>query len=178
MSVSKIALAAVAALALAACGPDETIYRIAVDKTPLTQLPGTCYTSGAAPTDLTTTTGLFDDLTWSFFSGSGSNQYLDIGTNFGNAYRLGDAPRVSFSGLVQGQNKVFSASSSQLTQPGGVARTDAHDLTVTFTDLGVTAKGTVLLRSTVTCTGCGAPSCEATLNFDGHQIQTQQITTP
>ncbi len=178
MSASRIALAAIAALSLSACGPDETIYLIALDKTPLSQLPGTCYVGGTVPSDLTSTVGLFDDLTWSLFNGTDNNQYLDVGTNFGNAYRLGDAPSVSFSGLVQGKDKVFTASTTRLTNPGGTPRTDTHTLTIKFTDLGATAKGTVVLDSKVECSGCGVPSCAVTMGLDGRQVATQQFTNP
>lgn len=172
MRRALILLCAPLALSLACInGGQPATYKIALDQSPLETLPGSCYTSGMAPTNPPEVTGLFADREWTFWEGSDGKIYLDMGTL--NVGPLGSAGNISFTGMVQGGPREWIV---ERKATFNTTELETRSFTFTFTDLGFTAEGSLLVKYLYECTGCGRPSCEATLPFNGRKIEAQATT--
>lgn len=170
MNVARFALAAAVTLVFTACGEDGKYYRLAIDATPLNSLPASCFADGQVPDPGQSTENLYRQGTVLAWDGADGAQYLDIG-DFGS-FDMGDAPTVRIVGLIKGSKNTFTA--ARIDENGTEVR--RQDLTFNFTDMGATAKGTITAKSTVTCTGCGIPSCEASLPFQGRRFDPDELT--
>jgi hypothetical protein len=175
MRASKVVLAS-SVFALCACGGGQPrIFKVAINQTALEALVATCYRNSTPPTDTVTTTNGFVARDWTLWDGVGDKQYLDVGVNtwqlgHANPVQTGGASSSSLSPVIEGSGKVFSQSKQINKTASG--ETDVRALTITFTETpGATAMGTINLKSTYTCAGCGQPSCEANLDFSGRKVE-------
>lgn len=175
MRASLVVLASFA-VALSACGGGQPRYfKVAVNQTALESLVATCYRNSTPPTDTITTTNGFVAKDWTLWDGVGDKQYLDVGVNtwqlgHANPVQTGGAGSASLSPVIEGSGKVFSETKEINKTASG--ETDVRALTITFDQSpGATVTGTLNLKSTYTCTGCGQPSCEANLSFTGRKVE-------
>jgi hypothetical protein len=162
------AVGAVAVGSLLGCGQQPRYYRVAIDETPLHNLPASCYESGTAPTDQTT--NVVDVEQWILWDGVEGRKYLQVGNI---DYALGDADDVDINGdaLVstgEGGETTFTARRTR-TNPDRV-----YEATYTLDQEGETLEGTIALSSTCTGTACAVASCTATLSFVGRRIDADQ----
>jgi len=150
-----------------ACGSSPRYFQVAIDRSSLDSLPGSCYIGGNAPTITDKSTNVMIGQQWTLYDGEQGKSYLAIGdlSNF----HLGDASAVSVRGnVIQGGPTSFTTTRTRVDP----TRTITTTATVTFTQLDTTAKGTIKLDSSTACTGmCNAPNCSGELPFLGHQLQ-------
>lgn len=184
----KVVIAAVAGLVLLACNTGQPrIYKVAIDASPLGNLPATCYVNNELPNNQTRTTytNLRLEQEWVIWDGVENKQYLDMGSvQFG----LGDAAPVVVAELIEGTENVFSGSrtDTQLPDPNANNHSSVRTRTVTvaFDDQGTTPTGTITVLSNYTCTNCfpneteadGNKSCTTQMKFVGHRVDTQRIS--
>lgn len=171
------AVAVLAAGTLMACnGGQPRVYKIAIDTSPLKNLPATCYSAGNAPSNTPTESGLVETQDWELFDGA-QKQYLSLGTR---TIGMGEAPSVQIGpgstfDTIEGGPKTFTGEYKTVSNPGGGTNEVTQDkvVTVTFDDTpGNTASGTIDVKSTVTCTQTPcSPSCEVTMTFNGRKIE-------
>ncbi len=173
-------LLAVAVLpVLSACGGGSPRhYYITVNRGALEALPATCYSSGTAPTNTDRSSNMFEFQQWSVWDGTEGKLYLVVGSM--SVFDLGDAPNVSITGdAIEGGPLVFTTTRETNTTTGGANPTTVNrklTTTVTFTELGGSAKGTLTLSSQTTCTGAvcptpATPNCNIDLPFVGRKIE-------
>jgi hypothetical protein len=158
-------VAAVVMGGLLGCGGQPSYYRVAIDRSPLENLPDSCYSSGSAPAPTDRTTNAVDVGQWIIWDGVEDRKYLQVGNityglgssqvqiNAGDAYvSTGDAKKTTFviERTQTGPNRTMKA-------------------TYTFDKLGETAEGTLELSHTCSGTGC-TPDCAATLRFVGRRL--------
>lgn len=149
------------------CGNSPRYFQVAIDRSSLDALPGSCYQGGNAPTITDKSTNVMMGQQWVIYDGEQGKAYLGVGDL--STFRLGDAPAVSVRGNVIQGGPTSYASTRTRVDP---TRTITTTATITFTQLDTTAKGTIKLESSTACTGtCNQPSCSAELPFLGHQLQ-------
>lgn len=175
MRASKVVLASFV-VALCACGGGQPRYfKVALNQTALESLAATCYRNSTPPTDTTTTTNGFVAHDWILWDGVGDKQYLDVGQNtwqlgHANSVQTGFSSTASLNAVIEGSGKVFSET-KQINKTA-VSETDVRAVTITFDQTpGATMTGTINVKSTYTCSGCGQPSCEANLEFSGRKVE-------
>ena len=185
---SSIVLAiASAALALTACNTGQPrIYRVAVDPSPVLNLPPTCYSNNEIPggTVRDSVTNWRSEFEWVIWDGVDGKQYLDLGE--GETFPLGDAAPISVYGIIEGQDNTFvgTETTSRLPDNNNYSYVRTKTITVTFEDQGTSPKGTVDLVSNYTCTNCaqgeteqkGNKNCSTRLNFAGRRIDASPTT--
>lgn len=179
MRSMKWAVAAVVASGLLGCGGSQpSIYRVAIDRLTVANLPVACYRAGQAPTTIPDkTTNMVDEEQWVFWEGVEDVSYLDIGSiNYG----MGQAQTVSIAGdSIEGGKDddgeyVFKAERVETDSATEIYTTSA---TYTIEKLGATMEGSLLLRSACAGADCGGtPTCEVSLNFVGRKIKTDQLS--
>ncbi|MBN1209549.1 MAG: hypothetical protein JXB05_32160 [Myxococcaceae bacterium] len=166
------AVAVVMTSGLLGCGDTQpSIYRVAIDRLTVQNLPGSCYTSGQAPSPIPdTASNVVNQEQWVIWKGLEDAMYLEPGDT---SYNLGSAASVNITGdAIQGakqdDNYEFTTERVRTESANEVYTTSA---TYTIEDLSDTLKGTLRLNSRCTGTDCGnTPSCEVTLNFAGRKI--------
>jgi hypothetical protein len=177
MNLRSMLCVAVAVGGLMGCGQEQKYYRVAVDLSPLRNLPASCYNSGTTPAPTTITTQ--DTQQWILWDGVEDRKYLEVG---GVNYTLGSAS-VSISGdaLVstgEGDKTTFVAERT-LVDPNRTQRA-----TYTFDNegglfAGDVIEGSISLVSTCAASGtntCNQPAnCEATLRFSGRRIDAEPM---
>jgi hypothetical protein len=174
----KWAVAVVLTSGLLGCGGSQpSIYRVAIERLTVANVPAACYRSGQAPTTIPDkTTNMVDEEQWVYWDGVEDQAYLDIGNiNYG----LGQAQRVniagdSIQGGKDGDSYVFKAERVETDSATEIYTTSA---TYTIDKLGETLEGTLALRSACVGTDCaGTPTCEVSLKFVGRKIKTDQLS--
>jgi len=161
---------------VAGCGGSQArVYRIAVDPAPLLNLPTTCYRNNATQYEKTTWSNYKLQYDISIFDTVDGKSMLDMGSQ---TFQLGQAVPVKVVAPIEGSANVYTASSKQetLAAPNDPF-TDITTtvVTVAFTELGGTARGTLSLRSEYSCTNCSnnnnqVAKCEVQLPFTGRQL--------
>lgn len=156
------AVAAVMAGGVMGCGEQPKYYRVAIDRSPLDNLPGTCYRSGTPSTDKTN--NMVEVVQWVVWDGVDDRQYLQVG---GIDYTLGNA-RVR---IDAGDAIISSADTKTTTFVAERTQTDrVSRATYTFDKEGETIEGTLSLSYACTAaTGCD-PNCDASLHFVGRRL--------
>lgn len=162
-------LLAVAALAVAGCGPTQPeLYQVTMSAAAV-PLAGSCYTSGTAPSLNDQTTDRVEAQTWMLWGIDQNEQYLDAGDI---NVDMGDALNVSFSAgdAIRGEfNKdhklVFKATRHI------VSGERTYDLTAEyqFDDRGAVVRGLARFESTCVGTNC-LPSCSRSVEFNGVRV--------
>lgn len=179
MRAVKFAMFAALAVAFVGCNNQPLTYRIAIDASPLNSLPPSCYRNNYLNQDRTTTNNLREERQWVVWNGVENKQYLDIGSM---AVTLGHADPIDVGDLIEGSDKVFSGQvvTQHLPEANGYTNTKTTTLTVTFDDMGATAKGSIDATSLYTCTNCqnndNKVSCQAKFNFTGRRVDTAATT--
>ena len=177
----RLALAALPLLA--GCGPSQArVYRLAVDPAVLMNLPTTCYRNNATQYDKTTWTNYKLQYDVAIWDGVDGKSYLDMGDQ---TFRLGQALPITVAAPIEGSANVYTASVKKetLAAPNDPFTDIAtQTVTVAFTELGGTARGTITLRSEYACTNCSnnnnqVAKCEAALSFSGRRIDYGNIST-
>lgn len=179
MRIVKFMLAAVVAAGAIGCNSGQPrIYRIAIDPSPLTSLPPSCYQGNAVSTLRTIGTNLRSEVQWVVWDGTEGKQYLDLGAF---AVKLGDADTVTVGSMIEGQDRVFSGQlvEQKLPDPNSqYTYTKTLSLVVTWDDMGAAPRGTIDASSMYTCTSCNnndnKVNCAAKFNFVGRRIDTAQ----
>ncbi|HYO55700.1 hypothetical protein [Archangium sp.] len=161
------AVAAVMAGGLMGCGEQPRYYRVAIDRSPLNNLPTSCYRPGTVPTD-DKTNNVVDVGQWIIWDGVEGRQYLQVGDI---DYELGDAQVRIVQGdaivSTEGDKPTFVVERTQ-TNPNRTSRA-----TYTFNKLGNTLEGTLVLSHACSGgTGCD-PNCEASLGFVGRRLDVE-----
>jgi len=161
------------ALSLAAfsCGGGQPrYYRVAINRSALENLPASCYAGGVVPSTTDKSTNVVEVQQWSIWDGTDGKLYLVIGDLSG--FTLGNAERVRISGeAIEGGPTSFTAVREQVSSQ----RTLKTTATISFTELGGTAKGILSLNSEMTCTNCGTPTCGVTLPFSGRKLEADPL---
>ncbi|MBX5484212.1 MAG: hypothetical protein IRZ16_20490 [Myxococcaceae bacterium] len=185
---SSIALAVAAtAVALSACNTGQPrIYRVAVDLSPVLNLPPTCFSNNEIPggTVRQSVTNWRGEYEWVIWDGVDGKQYLDLGE--GATFDLGDAAPISVVGVIEGQDNTFVGTEtiSRLPDNNNYSYVRTKVITVTFNDQGASPTGTVDLNSSYTCTNCadgeteqpGNKNCSTRLNFTARRIDASPTT--
>ncbi len=134
--MSRGFVAAAFAVTLFACGGGSpAVYVVAVDTSPIAQLPGSCFTTGTAPTQNQTVTGVFEPQRWTHWKGPDS-EYLEVPSLDSRAFKLGDADWVTVSGLVGGDGKTFTAQRVITSNQNQTPNTRTETLTFKVESLG------------------------------------------
>ena len=165
MRSTLYAVAAVMVGGLMGCGEQPRYYRVSIDRAPLGNLPGTCYSSGTPPTNDDRTNNVVDVGQWILWDGVEDRKYLQVGDI---DYRLGDARVQLTEGdaivSAEADKPTFTIERTQ-TGPNRTSRA-----TYTFDKVGDTLEGSLALSYTCSGgTGC-APNCEASLRFVGRRV--------
>lgn len=169
MRSTLCAVAAVMVGGLMGCGEQPKYYRVSIDRSPLNNLPTSCYRSGTVPTD-DRTNNVVDVAQWVIWDGVENQKYLQVGNV---DFRLGDA-RVNIpdgDAIVSTEAKAptFTIERTQ-TGPNRTSRA-----TYTFDKLGETAEGTISLSYACSgSTGCD-PNCDASLRFVGRRLSAEPM---
>lgn len=181
MRAVKIVLAAVLAAGAVGCNAGQPrTYRIAVDESPLAQLPPSCYRNNTVSTLREIGTNVREEHQWMVWDGVENKQYLDIG-KFG--VQMGHAEPVIVGRMIEGQDKSFMGQlvEQKLADPGSsYTYTKTLSLTINFEDMGASPKGSIDASSQYTCTSCtnndNKVTCAARLSFVGRRIDSAQTT--
>jgi hypothetical protein len=185
MRALKIVFAAAVAVVAVGCNAGQPrIYQLAIDGSPLTSLPPTCYLGNTINPIRDIQTNLRSDQRWTIWDGVEGKQYLDIGTY---AVQLGGADPVTGMGMIEGSDRSFSGQKITQGLPGQPGKdpnytfTKTLSLVVTFDDLGASPKGTIAASSKYTCTNCGTNNdnkvadCSANLPFVSRRIDASNM---
>ena len=167
---------------VAGCGPSQArVYRLAVDPSVLLNLPTTCYRNNATQYDKSTWTNYKLQYDIAIWDGVDGKSYLDMGQQ---SFNLGDARRIQVVAPIEGAANVYTASvkDETLAPSNSATEISTQTITVAFTELGATARGTITLRSEYSCTNCSnnngqVAKCEAALAFTGRKIDYGNIST-
>ena len=155
----------IASVVLPSCGEGPLIYKVAIDLTPLQDLPGTCYAGGQIPVMPAGTRNQYKEQQWALWEEGPDEQYLQIETMA--TIPLGDAERIQLVGdTIRGREGDFRTDTTLIVSNG--TRTLANSLAVTFTETTNKTRGVVWLKST--CNNCVVKSCEASFRFYGRRI--------
>jgi hypothetical protein len=165
---------AVVAGGLMGCGEPQKYYRVVVDRSPLNNLPSSCYPNNTPPTQPQPTSNLQDVQQWILWDGLEGRKYLEAGAiNYslaGTNLNIGNDAIVS---TAEADKTTFVAERTDI-EPGRTYRA-----TFTFDNEGGLFQGNVIegsiaLSYTCTPTGaftCNRPNCDATLRFSGRQVE-------
>lgn len=185
-----IAASAVALLALVGCGSSNArTYSIAYDGSASQNLPPSCFVNNTVPTQKVELTNERREIVFVIWDGTEGKQYLDISDKTwggGTQKELGDADPVIIDGLIESTDgKVFSGTRTARTLPNPAAPnpnfsdTQVSTVTVTFDEIGNTAKGSIALKSDYTCTSCqnngGKVNCSVQYPFSGRRVDYQNF---
>ncbi|MBM4378280.1 MAG: hypothetical protein FJ086_03115 [Deltaproteobacteria bacterium] len=161
---------------IAGCGGSQArVYRIALDPSPLNNLPTTCYRNNATQYEKTTLSNYKVQFDISVLDSVDGKSILDMGKQ---TFYLGQAAPVVLEGPIEGSANIYTASVKKetLAAPNDPF-TDVQTtvVTVSFTELGAVARGTLALRSEYSCTNCTnnnnkVAKCEVSLPFTGRQL--------
>ncbi|HLM42602.1 MAG TPA: hypothetical protein VK458_01990 [Myxococcaceae bacterium] len=169
---------AVVAGGLMGCGEPQKYYRVVVDRSPLTNLPSSCYPNNTPPPQPQPTSNLQDVQQWILWDGLEGRKYLEAGSvNYslaGTNLNIGNDAIVS---TPDADKTTFVAERTDI-EPGRTYRA-----TYTFDNEGGLFQGNVIegsiaLSYTCTPTGtftCNRPNCEATLRFSGRQVEAEPM---
>jgi hypothetical protein len=164
---------AVVAGGLMGCGEPQKYYRVVVDRSPLNNLPSSCYPNNTPPAQPQPTSNLQDVQQWILWDGLEGRKYLEAGTiNYalaGTNLNIGNDAILS---TADADKTTFVAERTDI-EPGRTYRA-----TYTFDNEGGLFQGNVIegsiaLSYTCTPTGaftCNRPNCDATLRFSGRQV--------
>ena len=169
------ALALVSSFAMSCGNGQPRYYRIGINRTPLENLPASCYAGGIVPPTTDKSTNVVEVQQWSLWDGTDGKLELVIGDM--SVFSLGNAERVRVNGdAIEGGPTTFSEIREQVNPQ----RTVKTITTVVFTDLGPTARGTLTLDSNTTCTNCGTPACKVDMAVTGRLVDSTptMIYTP
>lgn len=184
MKLFKVAAFAAAVAGLVGCGNSQTrLYHVAVDTSPLGNLPPSCYTNNTVPNEKTELTNYKGETEWALWDGPDGKQYLDLGSM---SLKLGSADTIQVVGSIESTDpKVFSGTYTerQLPDPSSAnpnfSSTLVQTVTVTFDEIGNTTKGSMSAKTDYTCTSCqnnnGHVPCSVSLNFAGRRIDYSNI---
>lgn len=179
-----IAAGAVALLALVGCGGSNArTYSIAYDSSAAQNLPPSCYLNNTVPNKKVELTNERQQLAFVIWDGTEGKQYLDISDK---TWQLGNAEPVIIEGLIESTDgKVFSGTRTARTLPDpgsanpNFSDTQVSTVTVSFDEIGGTAKGSIALKSDYTCTSCqnngGKVNCSAQYTFSGRRVDYSNI---
>jgi hypothetical protein len=161
-----LAVGVSAALSLA-CGPQPSTYLVALDQSGLASLPGTCYATGAPPTNPPVIQALIQH-EFTFWEGAQGKKFLRMDTVTVQFPSSG----FSFNGLQDGGPKQWTYST---TADRGNNTSEARKMVLDFTDLSATMVGTIAVTDAFTCNNppCGFQDCSVTLNLNGRQVEAQ-----
>ncbi len=164
------AVSAVLAMGLMGCGEQPQYYRVSIDRSPLGNVPSSCYSSGTAPSPNDRTTNIVDVAQWVIWDGVDGQKYLQVGDI---NYALGDA-RVDIDvgdAIVstEGDKPTFTVERMQ-TGPNRVSRA-----TFTFDKLGDTLQGKLALSYECTGTTTCPPACNTSLDFVGRRLTAEPM---
>jgi hypothetical protein len=155
---------------LVGCGGGEELrrYRVAVDPSPLSALPASCFRGGTPPSSRVEVRNLYQGLEWTVWqAGAKDRAFLELESPEGGWW-LGDAPPVMLSGSIAGDGDSFAAERVQVTTEGQVLESTA--LHIVFEDRDTLSKGVVELKSRcASCAGGSALSCETRLSFTARE---------
>ena len=186
MKGMKIFAGVAALLALVGCGgANARTYSVAFDDSASQNLPPSCFVNNTVPTTKVELTNERQELVFVIWDGTEGKQYLDLSRK---SWSLGDAEDVIISGLVESTDgKVFSGTRTARTLPNPAAAnpnfsdTQVSTVTVTFDEVGATAKGSIALKSDYTCTSCqnngGKVNCSAQYTFSGRKVEYQNFSS-
>jgi len=160
------AVAAMMTVGMMGCGEQPKYYRVSIDRSPLSSMPGSCYSSGTAPTPNDRTTNTVDVEQWVLWDGVEDQKYLAVGDV---TYALGDAlVDIDVGDAIvstKADKPTFTAERTR-TGPNRVSRA-----TYTLDKVGETLQGTIALSYECTgSTGCAVANCSASLNFVGRRL--------
>ena len=158
------AVAAVMAGGLLGCGEQPRYYRVAIDASPLDNLPSTCYRSGTPPTEKTT--NVVDVGQWVIWDGTNDQKYLQVGDI---DYALGDARVRITTGDAIVSTAGEKGKTTFATERTQADPTRSSKATYVFDKLGGTVEGTLSLSYSCSGSGCD-PNCDASLHFVGRQL--------
>ncbi|MFY0526233.1 hypothetical protein ACN28I_24895 [Archangium gephyra] len=171
MRSSLYAVAAVMLGGLMGCGEQPRYYRVSIDRSPLSNLPGSCYSSGTAPAVDDRTDNVVDVGQWIIWDGVEDRQYLQVGDI---SYPLGDALVQLTAGdaivSTEADKPTFTIERTR-TGPNRTSRA-----TYTFDKVGETVEGTIALSYACTGgTGCSPANCDASLRFVGRRVNAEPM---
>jgi hypothetical protein len=168
-SSTWVVMVGLALTGLLGCGSEQPeLYRVAVDVKPLVALPGSCYQTGNAPPSGNRNDGVVLPIQWMLWTGLDEHRYLEPGSF---SVRLGDAGEVGLNGLgLEGRVGDESVFGSELVRVFP-EQTITQQVTITFTELGATAQGTMelSLRCTPGSVPC-PPDCSVSLPFNARRL--------
>jgi len=180
MRSMKLLLGAVAALVFVGCNNGQPrLYKIAVDASPLLNLPSQCYLDNTQPNQRYSVTKLMMEQEWAIWDGADGQRFLDLGNA---SWQLGEADRISFNGLLiessKDDNLLFNGqqSSTRLPEQGSTySNTLTQSIVVKFDSLGSTASGSFTVTTQYTCSNCQnndnkIANCSAKFDFTGRRI--------
>lgn len=189
-SMKVVALGALALISFAGCLQGQPrLYRVALDETPVrTVNTPTCFRNSELPANRNNIVeqNYRSEDEWVIWNGVDQTEYLDLGSQ---AWKLGDAPEILVTDLIQGMDKAFSAARN-VQSPISDQYIELRQTTVAvrFNDYSAAPTGTVSLTSQYACTKArgecpqgtavanDAASCTASLNFVARRIDVQQST--
>ncbi len=195
MRRSTLVAAALTVVVLSGCGGSNSvlrIFRVALDYTPILGISNpSCYRNNNLPTDLgqTQQTNFKADAQWVVWDGT-DKQYLDVGNL---TLRLGHAPSIAITDVIEGDGKSFVASRTTTTPYPGIANTSEtrkQDVSVSFSDTGANPTGTITLKASYACQGNCPPqnpgsrgdaaSCDSQLTFVARRVDApaMQVLNP
>ena len=122
-SMKLVAVGAISLISFAGCLQGQPrIYRVAVDETPVRTISvPSCFRNNNLPTGRGNFSEQFyrSEDEWVIWNGVDQTEYLDLGKQ---QWKLGDAPTIDVTDLIEGTDKTFSAlrnvSASHLADPG------------------------------------------------------------
>jgi hypothetical protein len=171
MRMRSILWTVVGATSLLGCGLQPQHYRVAIDESPLQELPSTCYRTGEVPADRTN--NVVDVQQWSVWEGVEDRKYLQVGNL---NYRLGDAYNISINGdAVISQEKADKPTFVAERVDVELDRTITTRATYTLDSQGETLEGTLALSSSCEGANCDRPACEATVPFVGRRLDVERV---
>ena len=173
---------AVAAGGLLGCGQPEKYYRVLVDRSPLNNLPSSCYVNNTPPPQPQPTNNLQQDVQqWVLWEGTEDRKYLEVGGRIN--YGLGNAYSVDISGDVI-MNQADADKTTFIAERTDVEPNRTLRATYTFDNEGGLFQGNVIEGSialsstcapTATSTCNNRPNCEATLRFSGRMVDADPV---
>jgi len=183
MHANRLALT-LTALTLAACNSGQpTLYKMAIDTSPMLSLDPSCYTDGAQPSGTVETTNLRIAEQWVIWDGTGPNntpqQYLDCGEQKGT---LGSAGAYDFDSVIETTQPGTFVGTIRISHPSATfTSVSSQTLQVTFADEGAAPTGSMTWHTEYGCTGDGCPpagngqSCSVTFPFTARRIDASRI---
>jgi hypothetical protein len=178
-SIKAVVFGVLSVLSVAGCNSGQPrIYRVALDEG--TPIQSSCRKDSTTSNPLVVTQENFraqDE--WVVWDGA-STQYLDLGKQ---EWKLGDAPKIEVEDLIEGSNKVFTATRFVTLNVPGLTEKRTTQVSVTWSDFGAAPTGTIDLQARYECQGCPVPnpapdaaSCSTTIKFSARRIDAAPTT--